>query len=98
MMLSDVGSLSESAKELCRKIIEIDKESILRIPRPPKRERLVVNGSDYITDQDSEETRREKWQAFDELEKADVLSVKSVNVVNGSTEYRIQRALANNIR
>ena len=93
-MFSTVISLSESAKQLCMYIMQDEKGSVWTIPRPPEITRLVVNGSDYITDQDSQETQREKWKAFDELEKAGVLSVKSLHPTNGSTEYRIERALA----
>ena len=97
-MLSTVISLSESAKQLCMEIMQDEKGSVWTIPRPPEITRLVVNGSDYITDQDSQETQREKWKSFYELEKVGILSVKSLHPTNGSTEYRIERALARNIR
>ena len=97
-MFPTVTSLSESAKNLCMEIMQDEKGSVWKIPRIPERTRLMVNGRDYITDQDSQETQREKWKAFDELEKAGILSVKSLHPTNGSTEYRIERALAKNIR
>ena len=97
-MFPTVTSLSESAKNLCMEIMQDEKGSVWKIPRIPERTRLMVNDRDYITDQDSQETQREKWQAFEELEKVGILSVKSVNPANGSVEYRIDMELAKNIR
>ena len=92
-----VESFSEAAKQLCMEIMQDEKGSVWTIPETPERTRLVINGGDYITDQDSQEAQREKWKAFGELEKAGILSVKSVGTTNPSTEYRINRALAKNI-
>ena len=93
----DVESFSEAAKQLCMEIMQDEKGSVWTISETPERTRLVINGGDYITDQDSQEAQREKWKAFGELEKAGILSVKSVGTTNPSTEYRINRALAKNI-
>ena len=98
MIFPTVGSLSEAAKNLCITIMQDEKGSVWTIPRPLEKERLVVNGSDYITDQDPQETRREKWAAFDELEQRGILFKKSLHATNGSIEYKINRALARNIR
>ena len=92
-----VESFSEAAKQLCMEIMQDEKGSVWTISETPERTRLVINGGDYITDQDSQEAQREKWKAFGELEKAGILSVKSVGTTNPSTEYRINRALAKNI-
>ena len=69
-MFPTVTSLSESAKNLCMEIMQDENGSVWHIPRPPEITRLVVNGRDYITDQDCQETQREKLQAFYELEKS----------------------------
>lgn len=89
--IQPVAGLSEEARKLCREAMQ--GEFVIR-----KKARLIVNGTDYITNHDSEETRKTKWKAFRELEQAGVLSVKSVHPTSGTAEYRIEKALAKNIR
>ena len=92
MMSIPVELLSKEAKNLCMEIMQ-GEGVVVR-----KTKRLIVNGRDYITDQDSQETQAEKWKAFYELEKASVLSVKSVHPTEAQVEYRIERVLAKNVR
>ena len=81
--------VSEEARNLYREAMQ--GESVI-----DKGARLIVNGKDYIANHDSEETRKIKRKAFNELVQVGALYAKSLHT-DGGTEYAIQRALANNI-
>ena len=89
MYSNPITGVSEEARNLAREAMQ--GEVVL-----DKGGRLIANDREYIANHDSEETRRVKRQAFNDLVKVGFLFVSRLHT-DGTTEYGINRALANNV-